>query len=425
MDSKFSIVSTLALMAALCGCGGKSDMPAATPTQTQAQVLLEPRMLAQESSVSFPGNRSEYTISLSALTVTDNVSGAVQSVPAGARLMFADTAVAFDLDGNAGMAYRLYQAAFNRKPDLAGLGFQMNALDAQGFSLGQVSQGFINSPEFGTTYGALTDTAFVTLLYANVLKRAPDPDGLAFHVNYLAGPAPAPGVTTRAQDLIGFSESPENKALVLPAIQNGIEYTPSGFTPPSNPASDFSGSYTGSLSGTDSGALTLTLAANGTITVSAHSTVANADLSGSGAVQDGGKFSFAVSGNGRTMTFSGSVNLASGLATGVWTGANAADSGVFNAAIVVPPLPPQYPYQQVQAIITQRCLPCHSANPSEPGYNVAPLGITFDTEAQIRRDAQAINTYAVQSTFMPYQNATGMTDGERAVLAGWFAAGQP
>jgi len=146
------------LLAGLNGCGS-SD----TTSKTQA-VLREqaaaPRQLAQTgaNTINFSGNRSEYTISASALTVTDNVSGAVQTVPAGARLIFADTAVALDLDGNAGMAYRLYQAAFNRQPDLGGLGYWINALDS-GFSLQQVSQDFINSAEFSAAYGSLTDVA--------------------------------------------------------------------------------------------------------------------------------------------------------------------------------------------------------------------------------------------------------------------------
>src|ERR1700730_43745 len=34
------------------------------------------------------------------------------------RLQFSDGVVAFDIQGNAGNAYRLYQAAFDRTPDL-------------------------------------------------------------------------------------------------------------------------------------------------------------------------------------------------------------------------------------------------------------------------------------------------------------------
>ena len=124
-----------------------------------------------------------------------------------------------DTAGNAGMAYRLYQAAFDRTPDQGGLGFQMKALD-DGLNIAQVAANFIASPEFQRTYGALNDTQFVTQLYQNVLHRAPDSGGLAFHVNNLAT-----GANTRANVLVGFSESPENQAALIGAIQNGMVYT--------------------------------------------------------------------------------------------------------------------------------------------------------------------------------------------------------
>ena len=430
MSSKSRLGITILLLAGLNGCGS-SDTTSKTQAVMREQAAA-PRQLAQTgaNTVNFSGNRSEYTISASALTVTDNVNGAVQTVPAGARLIFADTAVALDLDGNAGMAYRLYQAAFNRQPDLGGLGYWINALDS-GFSLQQVSQDFINSAEFSAAYGSLTDVAFVTQLYANVLRRLPDPGGLAFHVDYIEnGPIPAPGLTTRAQDLTDFSESAEDKQLVLPAIQNGMEYTPDGTSPPNNPVSAYAAAYQGSFVGTDAGVLTLTFASNGTLTATGHSVVVGADISGTGMVQAGGKFSFPLSGNGRTMNFSGSINLANGLATGTWTGNNPTDFGVFHSAIVVTSPPPSSPpppalFTQVQSIVTQRCLPCHSVHPTEAGYSAPPLGITFDSAAQIRSNAAVINANAVESTFMPYMNATGMTTAERNVLAAWFAAGTP
>ncbi|WP_420476248.1 DUF4214 domain-containing protein [Noviherbaspirillum sp. ST9] len=135
------------------------------------------------------------------------------------RISFEDKAIALDISGNAGQAFRLYQAAFNRTPDKEGLGYQMNALDT-GLSLTQVALNFINSPEFSQTYGSLDDVRFVTQLYANVLHRVPDSSGLDFHVKNLAGG------TSRAAILVGFSESPENQAALLGVIQNGIEYIP-------------------------------------------------------------------------------------------------------------------------------------------------------------------------------------------------------
>ncbi|WP_420476246.1 DUF4214 domain-containing protein [Noviherbaspirillum sp. ST9] len=136
------------------------------------------------------------------------------------RLQFADKSLAFDVDGVAGQAYRLYQASFNRPPDKGGLGFQINALDS-GLTLQQVAQNFIDSPEFKTKYGAaLSNGSFVNQLYANVLHRAPDSDGYAYQVNALEN-----GLS-RSQLLINFSESPENYKATLVGIQNGIEYTP-------------------------------------------------------------------------------------------------------------------------------------------------------------------------------------------------------
>ena len=134
------------------------------------------------------------------------------------RIAFTGGGIALDTDGNGGMAYRLYQAAFNRTPDHSGLGYQMQALD-NGLSLSQVAANFIASPEFQQTYGALNNTQFVTQLYQNVLHRAPDEGGLAYHVGNLAG-----GMA-RANVLMGFSESPENQAALIGAIGNGMLYT--------------------------------------------------------------------------------------------------------------------------------------------------------------------------------------------------------
>ncbi len=119
---------------------------------------------------------------------------------------------------HAGEAYRMYQAAFNRTPDSNGLAGWINFLDQGGSPL-VMSQQFINSQEFTTTYGSLDNTAFVQLLYNNVLHRNGEPAGIAGWVNGLNN-----GLT-RADVLLGFSESAENTVNVAPAITNGIAYT--------------------------------------------------------------------------------------------------------------------------------------------------------------------------------------------------------
>ncbi len=79
-------------------------------------------------------------------------------------------------------------------------------------------------------------------------------------------------------------------------------------------------------------------------------------------------------------------------------------------------------FATVQAIVGERCAPCHSMTPTEPGYGSPPAGVVFDTAAEIRADASLIDALAVQSQAMPLGNATHMTEAERATLARWLAS---
>ena len=139
-------------------------------------------------------------------------------------MQFSDAVVAFDVSGTAGFAYRLYQAAFDRTPDQAGLSCNTHLLDA-GLTNTQMSAAFVVSAEFQTKYGTnSTNAQFVTALYANVLDRAPDPTGYAAWTAYLNS-----GQLSRADVLIGFSESPENHSVVDPKIVTGIALDPHYF----------------------------------------------------------------------------------------------------------------------------------------------------------------------------------------------------
>jgi hypothetical protein len=130
--------------------------------------------------------------------------------------------VALDINGSAGAAFRLYQAALDRPAEKAGLGFWIYQLD-RGLTLDDMVQDIINTqPEFIKKYGANpTDTEFVNLLYANVLHRTPDAAGYDFWVKALTNHD-----TTHVGIVKFFSESPENQAQVIGSIQNGIDYTP-------------------------------------------------------------------------------------------------------------------------------------------------------------------------------------------------------
>lgn len=218
------LAGATALALVLSGCGGDHGSPGSTASGAAA---LRPEV-ALSDVMTFPGRYADYTVTRSAsgTSVKEN-AGISVAVPANMkRLRFADATVALDLDGVPGQAYRLYQAAFDRRPDATGLGFQIDQLERVGHSLEQVAQNFINSPEFANRYGSLSAEQFITQLYANVLHRTPDPAGLTYHVGHLNA-----GTRNRAQTLLGFSESPENKQLVADPIQNGIAYVRVGDPP--------------------------------------------------------------------------------------------------------------------------------------------------------------------------------------------------
>ncbi|TXM68851.1 DUF4214 domain-containing protein [Methylobacterium sp. WL69] len=134
------------------------------------------------------------------------------------RLHFTDNKVlALDFNGNAGEAFRLYQAALDRAPESAGLKFHVDLLD-RGVSLHDDAVGFINSPEFQQKYGAnITNQQYITNLYENTLHRNPDAAGFAYYDNLLSS-----GARDRATVLINFSESPENHQQTDHQLQNGI-----------------------------------------------------------------------------------------------------------------------------------------------------------------------------------------------------------
>jgi uncharacterized membrane protein len=80
------------------------------------------------------------------------------------------------------------------------------------------------------------------------------------------------------------------------------------------------------------------------------------------------------------------------------------------------------PFAQVQRAIEQRCVPCHSQQPTVAGFSSAPAGVRFDTRAEIEQQAERIKQQAVDTHAMPLGNATHMTQAERDLLARWLAS---
>jgi hypothetical protein len=111
-----------------------------------------------------------------------------------------------EFEAKAAPVARLYLSYFLRVPDYSGLDFWIGRHRA-GESIESISDRFASSPEFAGRYGSLDDHHFVDRVYRNVLGRAPDAAGQSFWTAKLAA------ATSRGQVMLSFSESPEYHAL--------------------------------------------------------------------------------------------------------------------------------------------------------------------------------------------------------------------
>jgi uncharacterized membrane protein len=75
-------------------------------------------------------------------------------------------------------------------------------------------------------------------------------------------------------------------------------------------------------------------------------------------------------------------------------------------------------YAEVRKVLEQRCFMCH-------GPDVQMKNVRLDSQSALKHHAQAVYQQAVVAKTMPLNNATGITDAERAVIGKWFEAGAP
>ena len=109
------------------------------------------------------------------------------------------------LNTDSGRMFRLYNAAFARFPDADGLAYWIDHFSSGSISDKGVAQSFINSKEFGETYGTnISNATYLENLYVNVLGRDYDQSGFNFWLGHLNNGR------ERNQLLLDFAESPEN-----------------------------------------------------------------------------------------------------------------------------------------------------------------------------------------------------------------------
>ncbi|SFZ89346.1 Uncharacterized membrane protein [Flaviramulus basaltis] len=104
---------------------------------------------------------------------------------------------------------------------------------------------------------------------------------------------------------------------------------------------------------------------------------------------------------------------------------------LLGAAFMTAPVKPKYEncietvsFNDVVLIINKRCITCHSSNPTDAIWKVAPNGVKYDTAEQIYNLKDKIFQRAVVSKNMPFNNnQTGMTQEERDMINCWMSQG--
>ena len=80
-------------------------------------------------------------------------------------------------------------------------------------------------------------------------------------------------------------------------------------------------------------------------------------------------------------------------------------------------------FADVNAIIQNRCITCHSAKPTDNVYTAAPNGIMYDTPADIVKLKDKIMQRVVITKTMPQNNKTNITQKERDMIRCWIEQG--
>ena len=73
-------------------------------------------------------------------------------------------------------------------------------------------------------------------------------------------------------------------------------------------------------------------------------------------------------------------------------------------------------FAQVQAVVQQRCVLCHNAQ-------LQQKNVALHTPELIHKQALAMYQQAAVLKVMPMNNATQITDDERALIKRWYEAG--
>ncbi len=131
-------------------------------------------------------------------------------------ITFKDGVFDADPDHAAAQVLRLYDTVLQRRPDAVGLDFYVDRIEDRGASLGAIAAEFLNSGEFQTATGTLSNGAFVDYVYQHALGRPSDAGGKAYYTGVLDNGG------SRVDLLTSFSESGEHRSLTADAVAQGF-----------------------------------------------------------------------------------------------------------------------------------------------------------------------------------------------------------
>jgi uncharacterized membrane protein len=80
-------------------------------------------------------------------------------------------------------------------------------------------------------------------------------------------------------------------------------------------------------------------------------------------------------------------------------------------------------FAEVNTIIQNRCVACHSSRPTDDFYKTAPNGVMYDTPDGIIKKKDLIMQRVVVTRTMPQNNKTNMTQEERDLIRCWIDQG--
>src|SRR5579859_2840702 len=241
---------------AVTGIGGIAAGAAAIslPTGQNGNAVIVDGAISTSASTTGADSYSLLVDASGHVTLTDNNTGNSESITGANYILFDGGATASSgafqsayivESGIAAQMASMYNAAYGRVPDLAGLEFYIDQFGSSVLpDLHTMATYFLGSAEFKNHWpslqttpdnGGVNDQAYINALYGEILHRTATSAEVQFYVNALQGKLTdssghAIAAADRAELLVYFSLSPENQADISAANGGWLINTSNGAT---------------------------------------------------------------------------------------------------------------------------------------------------------------------------------------------------